>query len=308
VNATRIVSVGEGMLELARADGSWQLRYGGDTLNTAIHLARLGCETSYLTALGTDPYSEDLRQTWEAEGIDTSLVLRHPARRPGLYAISTDDRGERSFTFWREGSAASRMFDLPDMERALHEAANAQLLYFSLISLAILPPDGRDRLLELARRVRSNGGAVAFDGNYRPSLWSSTDEARDVRDAAIACCDIGLPTCDDEEKLDGSSEPGSIAEHWTSMGACEVLVKLGEEGCFVAGSRTAVPAPVIAVDSSGAGDAFNAGYLAARLGGRDFETAALFGQRLAGWVVSRTGAIPPIDGEAPYTEQVRSNA
>ena len=92
------------MLELSRPNGSeggddWQLGYGGDTLNTAIHLARAGHDVAYLTALGRDPLSADLKVKWAPEGLDTSLVLTHPTRSTGLYAISTDASGARSFTY-----------------------------------------------------------------------------------------------------------------------------------------------------------------------------------------------------------------
>ena len=102
----RAVLVGEGMLELSQEGAAWRLGYGGDTLNTAIHLARAGIETAYLTAVGSDPFSADLKAKWQGEGLDTSLILTHPTRGSGLYAINTDERGERSFTYWRGESAA----------------------------------------------------------------------------------------------------------------------------------------------------------------------------------------------------------
>ena len=176
----------------------WRLGYGGDTLNTAIHLARAGHDVAYLTALGSDPLSADLRDEWAAEGLDTSLVLNHPTRSTGLYAINTDDAGERSFSYWRDTSAAREMFALPGMEDALAVAEQADLIVYSLITLAILPPEAREALFALCRRVRARGGKVAFDGNYRPRLWGSVEEARAARDAAIACADIGLPTLEDE--------------------------------------------------------------------------------------------------------------
>ena len=103
------------MLELSRPLGSdgWHLGFGGDTLNTAIHLARGGHDIAYLTAIGCDPLSADLKPQWAAEGLDTALVLEPPVRATGLYAISTDAAGERSFSYWRDTSAARAMFDLP---------------------------------------------------------------------------------------------------------------------------------------------------------------------------------------------------
>lgn len=298
---SRIVCVGEGMLELRQENGDWRLGTGGDVLNTAIHLARFGHEVAFLSALGGDPFSEDLRRRWQGEGLDTSLVLTHPQRHCGLYAISTDEHGERSFTYWREVSAAREMFALAGSDEATLIAADADLLYFSLITLAILPPEGRDRLLQLAARVRANGGAVAFDGNYRARLWRTPSEAAAARDAAVACASIGLPTSSDEQELSGSGDPAEVAERWHEGECAEVVVKLGESGCLLpSGDLQPPPASVRVVDSSGAGDAFNAGYLAARLDGREPADAALDGQRLAAWTLTHRGAIPPRDEAAPY--------
>jgi 2-dehydro-3-deoxygluconokinase len=292
----RIVCIGEAMLELSRAGDAWKLGYGGDTLNTAIHLARSGHDVAYLTAIGSDPLSADLKTQWGAEGLDTSLVLTHPTRSSGLYAINTDASGERSFSYWRDTSAAREMFALPDTERALAAAEHADLIAYSLITLAILPPEGREQLLALCQRVRARGGKVAFDGNYRPRLWASPQEARTARDAAIACADIGLPTLEDEMSLSGERDADAVARHWTGSGCSETIVKLGAQGCRLSDGSTLPPPDILQpVDTSGAGDAFNGGYLAARMNGANIEDAALAGHQLAGWCVMRRGAIPARD-------------
>jgi 2-dehydro-3-deoxygluconokinase len=292
----RIVLIGEGMLELARKGGGWQLGHGGDTLNTAIHLARAGHDVAYLTALGSDPLSAALKAQWAAEGLDTSLVLDHPTRSTGLYAITTDAVGERSFAYWRETSAAREMLALPGSAGALAKAAEADLVAFSLITLAILPPEGRSLLLELARKVRSRGALVAFDGNYRPRLWASPAEACTARDAAIGCADIGLPTLEDEIALGAEPTAEAVAAHWQGLGCTETVVKLGAEGCRLPDGSVVRPAAVLnPVDTSGAGDAFNAGYLDARLRGLGQHEAAVAGHTLAGWTIMRPGAIPARD-------------
>jgi 2-dehydro-3-deoxygluconokinase len=296
----RIVLVGEGMLELSGEGSSLRLGYGGDTLNTAIHLARLGRRTAFCTAMGTDPFSADLAQRWEQEGLETDLVMKIPDRLPGLYAIRTDDAGERSFFYWREQSAARHLFESPDPSHASKIVSGTQLFAFSLITLAILSPGGRDMLLSLARQVRANGGLVAFDGNYRPQLWADAAVARECRDRALACCDIGLPTLADEQQLSGFITPEQVATHWRSQGAREVVVKLGDRGCLLDDTLVPPPAALVPVDTSGAGDAFNAGYLSGRLDGAAPLDAARQGHRLASWVIMRPGAIPERDDDAPY--------
>jgi 2-dehydro-3-deoxygluconokinase len=325
----RIVLIGEAMLELSRQGEAWRLGYGGDTLNTAIHLARAGHDVAYLTAIGCDPLSAGLKAAWAGEGLDTLLILDHPTRSTGLYAISTDDQGERSFSYWRDSSAAREMLALPDIEAALAAAEQADLIVYSLITLAILPPEGREQLFALCKRVRARGGTVAFDGNYRPRLWANAAEAREARDAGIACADIGLPTLEDELSL--SETPNRHAElvsasmpqtsnsskveawtlkqvqgdhggadgvnaHWTTLGCPETIVKLGANGARLPDGRIIPPPEILyPVDTSGAGDAFNGGYLAARMEGASITDAAMTGHRLAGWCVMRAGAIPVRD-------------
>lgn len=292
----RIVLIGEAMLELSQRGEHWHLAAGGDTLNTALHLARDGHDVGYLTALGCDPLSDTLIDRWQGEGLDGSLVLRHPERTTGLYAIRTDDRGERSFVYWRDTSAARAMFALPDSAQALDHAAQADMIVFSLITLAILPTEGRAALYALARSVRQRGGQVAFDGNYRPRLWSDPADAHAERDRAIALASIGLPTLDDETLLSGATDADEVAAYWQSQGCSETVVKLGERGCRLPDGTIVTPPQVLQpVDTSGAGDAFNAGYLGARLKGDTPAEAAMAGHALAGWTVMRPGAIPDRD-------------
>lgn len=270
--------------------------YGGDTLNTAIHLSRAGHDVGYLTAIGCDPLSSDLMARWAHEGIDTGFVLQHPTRATGLYAISTDERGERSFSYWRDTSAARDMFALPGISDAVARAEQADLIVFSLITLAILPTDARAKLSALCRAVRARGGKVAFDGNYRPRLWANTDEAREARNAAIALADIGLPTLEDEMQISPVQTADAVANEWYGLGCHETIVKLGAYGARdVAGHVIPPPAVLQPVDTSGAGDAFNAGYLGARMNGADIREAIYEGHRLAGWCVMRPGAIPGRD-------------
>lgn len=300
----RICVIGEGMLELSAANGAWRLGHGGDTLNTAIHLARCGRTVQYFTALGSDQFSEDLKAAWAKEGIDLRLILTDAERLPGLYAITTDAHGERSFSYWRSKSAAGRMFALPSSPDAVDAAAKADVIAFSLISLAILPVAARDELIELCKLARTNGARIVFDGNYRPRLWRDANEARQWRDKAVAVCDIGLPTLADEALLrdQPSLSAEDVARMWGADAGREIVVKLGAEGCLLPnGARSPAPPVSGVVDTSGAGDAFNAGYLHARLSGGAPEQAAQDAHRLAGWVIRRSGAIPARDADAPYS-------
>ena len=301
----KICAIGEAMLELSsqKAGGAgallgdgWRLGFGGDTLNTALHLARYGYDVSYLTALGTDSFSDELCLQWRAQGLGTDIVLRDPQKPTGLYAITTDEKGERSFTYWRSDSAARRLFQVEGASRAMDKAAEADVLIFSLISLAILPPEGREGLLALAARVRKKGGKVVFDGNYRPRLWSGPQEAVSWRNRALQVCDLGLPTMEDEIALGGPPTAPALAAEWRRRGAGAVVVKLGAEGAYGPDDQTRPPPSKLSpVDTTGAGDAFNAGFLSVWLKGGTASEAIDRAARLAAWVILRKGAVPPED-------------
>jgi 2-dehydro-3-deoxygluconokinase len=290
------------MVELRPHGDGWHVGYGGDTLNVALHLARLRHRVCYLTALGHDPFAAKMCADWAREGIDLSLVLTHPVRTTGLYAIETDTRGERHFSYWRGESAARELFACEGIEEAEDEASRADLLFFSLISLAILKGNGRERLLALAERVRANGGKVAFDTNYRPRLWDSREQAREWQARAAALTDIGLPGIDDQRALGVGDDPFAVADYWRGLGCEEVVVKLGGEGCLLPdGGVVRPPSRLVPSDTSGAGDAFDAGYLAARMRGASVDDSAMAGQGLAGWTVMHRGAIPPQSEASPYS-------
>jgi len=290
------VIFGEAMLEY-HTHGGDGLRYGGDTLNTAIHLARAGHEVAYATAVGTDPISDRLVEAWSAEGIDTSYVLRHPDRNPGIYAIHLDKYGERSFLYWRDQSAARDMFALDGIEAAMDHARSARLLYFSLISLAVVGVESSARLVDLASERKQAGKASAYDSNFRPALWPSLAEAQTASLSAMRACTIGLPTNSDECQLWGQ-ELGEtdIANKWKAAGAELVAVKAAEKGCVLADAGLSEPltlgaTPVSVVDSSGAGDSFNAGFLGAWLHGQPAPECVEAGQSSARKTLQHQGAI-----------------
>ena len=301
--ARRDVAVfGECMIEL-QGEPFGQLRqsYGGDTLNTAVYLARLGAahgiRACYATGLGDDVYSDGMVQRWQAEGVDTSLVRRIAGRLPGLYAIHLDDAGERRFAYWRDSSAARAYFDAPDTPLEL-AVRTIDTLYFSGISLAILPESARHKLLDLARRLRECGGRVVFDNNYRPRLWSGPADAKAWFAKAYACADIALVTADDELQLSGIATIEGAVEYSLALPTPEVVIKRGAEPVIVRsadGSRVTVETIRVAhvVDTTAAGDSFAAGYLCARLCDRDVVDAARLGNALAAEVIQHPGAIIP---------------
>lgn len=297
--SNRVVSIGEVMVELSRnPDGRYGLAYGGDTFNTAVYLARSGVEVAYGTALGDDPYSDGVVAQAAAEGVDTRLIARVPGRMPGLYLIETDPNGERRFFYWRDTSPARELFELPDWSTLAEALLGARLVYFSGITLSLYSNLGLGRFLAVLEMARKQGTQVAFDSNFRPRGWKGDlARTRAVFNEALKRVDIALPTFDDEALLWGDGNPQATVERLQAFGIGEVVVKNGPNSALIAtrDGREQVPTPevVVPVDTTAAGDSFNAGYLAARLKGEDPAQAASAAHRLAGEVIRHRGAIMP---------------
>ena len=294
--AKRIVSIGECMIEMSGGDDrTYRLGYAGDTLNTAWYLrALLGKDWSvdYATALGEDRYSADIRAFLDDNGIGTGHIQTIANRRPGLYLIH-QEKGDRHFTYWRDNSAAKL---LADDKPALAEAVeNAELVYFSGITLAILAPRARGRLLGAIVKARDNGAKIAFDTNLRPALWTSPRVMACVLTAAASLCDIVLPTHGDEAPLFGDKSIDDTADRYLELGVEEVVVKDGSNEALIATAhervRMAPPPGAKVVDATGAGDSFNGAYLSARLQGKSLRDAAEAAHRIAGIVIGHKGAL-----------------
>jgi len=296
------VAIGECMIELARnPDGMLQERFAGDTLNAALYLKRLlpsdGREVYYVTGLGMDPMSNALRSAWEAEGLRTELLYLDRKRLPGLYLIDTDSRGERSFYYWRGESAARRMMSPAHASLLLQHTQDFQLVYLSGITLAILAAARRARLVEVLHGLKRAGAIVVFDSNYRAPLWSSRREAAESYTEVLGIADVVLSSFDDERAVFSDPDPAAACRRLAAEGVREVVVTDGTSPCTcLYGARldtVEIPRAVMPLDTTAAGDSFNAAYLAARLAGRSTRAAVVAGQALAGRVIMHRGAIMP---------------
>ena len=206
------------MIELSEAAGGLLSRsYGGDTLNTAVYLARLGVAVDYVTALGDDPWSDEMLSAWRAEGVGTDLVVRVPGRLPGLHIISTDRNGQRSFHYWRDSSPARLLFELPQTADLAAALAEYDVIYLSGVTLSLYGEAGRKRLFEALDLARARGRRIAFDTNFRTRGWPDRALAKAAFRAAIGRADIVLASTEDLDLLfgaEGASElPTSNPKH-----------------------------------------------------------------------------------------------
>lgn len=298
-----IVSLGEPMVEFNQTgEGGGRLYlqgFGGDTSNFAIAAARQGARVAYVSALGADPYGAMLRGLWSREGVDHEAVATDPDGYTAIYFVTHDPHGHH-FSFFRSGSAASRMTPAT-LPRAHIEAA--RMLHLSGITLAI-STSACDTSYAAIDAARAAGVMVSFDTNLRRKLWS-IDRARAVIHDVIGRCDLCLPSYDDVVAITDLTDPDALVDHCLRLGAKIVALKLGADGALVADDRERhriAAHPCRPVDATGAGDTFG-GALAARLvAGDALADAARYASVAAALSTEGYGAVEPI----PRAEQVRA--
>lgn len=271
--------------------------FAGDTFNTAWYIKTLApdWETRFVSRVGTDDVSDRMLAMMTDAGIDTNHIQRSQDRSAGLYLISVTD-GERSFSYWRSHSAARQ---LAADETALTQATDdADVVYFSGITMAILDAAGRARLLGTARKARTAGKTVVFDSNLRPRLWANPDEMTQTVMQAAAVSDIVLPSFDDEAAHFGDADIIATRDRYLEAGASIVVVKdgAGEIHYSKDGQTGCVkpPAATQIVDTTSAGDSFNAGFLVGLAQSGSMQDAIRLAAQVAGQVIAQKGALVPL--------------
>jgi len=304
-----ILCLGEPMLEFNQQPSAGDGRslylegHGGDTSNAAIAAARSGASVGMVTAIGQDAAGDSFMALWQAEGVDTALVSRDAEAPTGIYFVTHDERGHH-FTFYRRGSAASRMKPATLPEAALRQA---RALHLSGISLGI-SDSACDAGLTAMAVARDAGTMVSFDTNLRLRLWPLA-RATAVIHAAIALADLAFPSIEDARALTGLQAPDAIADFYLTL-CPTVLLKLGEEGVLVATReerRRIAGFKVPAVDATGAGDTMAGAFLARRVAGEDLWAAARYANAAAALSTTGYGAVAPIPNEADVSAFLEAN-
>lgn len=283
-----VLAIGEAMVEMAPVDGLYRRGFAGDTFNTVWHLAQLSNrKTGFVTQVGADPVSDAFVTEVRDGGLEPGGIGRDTGRTMGLYLIELTG-AERSFMYWRDQSAARGLAD--NKAWLSHAVRGAALIHISGITLAILPDEGRATLRQVLAEARENGAKVSFDPNMRPRLWPSMDVARQAVTDFLPITDIALPSFDDEADTWGDADPQATVARFVRAGVPEVVVKNGADAVVWNGGTAPTPPVNHIVDTTGAGDAFNAGYLSARLNGENVSAAVAQGQALSGRVIGHYGA------------------
>lgn len=297
--SVRVSALGECMVEIRHIDPETaRFSFGGDTLNTAIYLTRLGFPTRFVTALGDDPYSARMLAGWRAEGVRTDAVRIAPGRLPGMYVIETSPDGERRFLYWRTDSPARDIFDAEHAVATTGSLLETDVLFLSGITLSLYGPAGLWRLFGALKEAKRRGIRIVFDTNYRARNWPDPSIARTAYGGLAGVIDVMLAGEEDIALLFGRSDTDVALREWLDFERCEVVLKCGsgDSRIWAEGREWRASAEHVdkVVDTTAAGDSFAAAFLAARLSGAAPDEAARAGHRLAAEVIRHPGAIIPI--------------
>ena len=286
------------MLELNATDTlNFKRSFAGDTYNTAVYAKRWHSRLAvyYISAIGTDNLSNEMLAQWKGEDLNTQYVARTPDAQLGIYAITKDDQGQRSVSYWRKESAASQLMDLLKAQNILEKLPKFDYVYFTGISLGILSDTGKQELLDLISKMREQGSKIVFDPNYRAKLWKTEADAINWLSKAYQLTDIALPGMTDHKVLFKHQTHDEVAEFLKSMGCKEIIVKNAQDGiyaftesdnfCFTVDKHSPC------IDTTAAGDSFAGTYIAARIAGDDVLSAVEAGADVASSVVKHVGAI-----------------
>lgn len=296
----KVAVIGECLVELRAVDKDHFFHsFGGDTFNTASYMAKLGDRfgtfVDYVSAVGDDSLSRQMLAFWESKKVGTALTRIIPDRTVGLYLISVAPCGERHFTYWRGESAAREIFETDESDYVLEKLSEYNLIYISGISLAVLKPRSRERLLTRLADLASAGVQIAFDCNHRPILWQSAAEAREVWERVLSFAKWVLLTREEMAVLGVSKAEGVDFSVFDAWPAVEVVIKDGAAPCLIRSAKGVIKIPAQrvskVVDTTAAGDSFSAGYLLARILGETVQSSANIAHALAAVVITHSGAI-----------------
>ena len=263
-----VVALGELLIDFTPAGLSDQgaallaRNAGGAPANVLAMLSKLGKKTAFIGKVGRDSFGLFLKKTLEDSAIDVSGLTISNTEPTTLAFVTLDEKGARSFDFYRTNSA-DVMLRREEVPEELLEGC--KLFHFGSVSMTAEP--ARDATLYAARRAKELGKLVSYDPNFRPALWADREEAVRVMRSGLAFADVVKVSDDEVELLTGQADFLAGARALVAGGAKLALVTAGEQGTWYAscaGGEGHIPSVnVVAVDTTGAGDTF----LGALLGG-----------------------------------------
>lgn len=301
-----VVALGESLIDCTPAGKNEQgmelfsANPGGAPANMLAMNSKLGGKTAFIGKVGRDAFGDFLMHTMERAGIDVRGLCRTDAYKTTLAFVQLDEKGERSFSFYRE-PGADLMLRFEEVRTDLLQ--ECRVFHFGSVSMTDEPCRSTTR--QAVQAARRNGAFISYDPNYRPPLWKNEDEAVKVMRGMLPLSNMVKVSEEEMVLLTGQNDCRAGARAILELGPCIVLVTMGEKGSFfstAAASGFVPAAPVQAVDTTGAGDAFLGALLAyirdkkaeelAGMPAAAWREALCFANAAGGLTTTRRGAIP----------------
>ncbi|WP_320130233.1 sugar kinase [uncultured Sphaerochaeta sp.] len=302
-----LITIGETMVAFI-PETNTRLRYvskfgkaiAGAESNVAVGLSKLGHTSGWISKLGEDEFGEFIIRELRGEGVDTSRVLHTTEYPTGIMFKQFSADKESSVYYYRKGSAASTLCPQDLDEEYIKQA---KILLVSGITPA-LGESCRKTLVRAIEIVHEQGGLVCFDPNIRRKLWSE-EQAKETLQPFLDVSDIVLLGEDEAEILLNETMPEKIIEALRKHNVRWIAVKMGNKGAYVADSKHECFTPIYpmkVVDSIGAGDAFNAGFLAGLLENRPIAECGKMASIMGAFAVSAPGDVEGIPNRKTFNQ------
>jgi sugar/nucleoside kinase (ribokinase family) len=271
---------------------------GGCAVSSAVDMARLGLNTAISGKVGDDGFGRFMRQALASDGVDASHVAVDETRATSASVVLVDDRGERSFLHCLGANGSFNDTDVPDSL-----LAEARIVFVA--GTMLMPAFDGDPCARVLRRARQLGAVTALD-----TAWDAQGRWMRVLAPSLPLLDYFLPSYDEAAALTGEKDPERMADLFLEKGVGTVVIKLGGEGCLAATrqGKWRIPGfqvPVVR-DTTGAGDAFCAGFLTGITSGLPLTEAARMGNAVGALCVGEVGASTGIHDLA-QVRQLMSN-
>ena len=305
----QIVALGELLIDLTQTGSSpdgfpaFTAFPGGAPANVAVAAARLGTDAAFIGKTGSDSFGRQLRQTLADNKVDVSGLYETPDAPTTLAVVSVDEKGERSFSFYRS-PGADTLLTAEEAVKALVSFEDAPV-FFHVGSLSLTSEPSREATFEAVRYAKTAGSLISYDPNYRASLWSSEKEAKERMRSLLPYVDIIKLSEEELPLLTDTSDPRSGSIILSRQGISLVLITLGENGAFYRCSDETGLVPgrrVDVADTNGAGDTFLGALLTRLLSENEkkpvigpaekIKDCVAFANNAAALTCMKSGAIP----------------
>jgi len=307
----QVIAIGEILIDFVSTKlgpyleaSTFEKCFGGAPMNTIVGVSRLGVSSGAITAVGDDPFGEFLREELKRNKVDVSQVKVKKGRRTTISFVANEPKsGERVFFFYRKpwtGETADSALEPADIDPSY--IAKASILHVSGFALSQNPC--REAIFEAIKCARKSGVKVSFDPTLRVDVWDSIATLRKTYSRALRLSDIATFSKEEAEFLLGTCETEEAARRALKYEIGIVGIKLGDKGSFILSrKRRTVQAPafkVKAIDTTGAGDGWNAGLLVGLCKGWDLEKCVTVANAIGALVVTKRGAITAM----PYKKEL----